>query len=101
MAGLSRVEYEPVGPETINGIAADHYRASESDRENLVQSHSGLTPDQWAADIWLAVDGGYIFRLAWGPRTLDTAQASMRFLYDTTSTNCECPVNPPTNVASP
>jgi hypothetical protein len=101
VAGFSRIEYEPVGPETIHGISTVHYRASETDREYLVQSYSGITADQWAADIWLAVDGGYIVRLAWGPQTLDTAQASMGFLYETTSVNCACPIEPPTNVASP
>lgn len=101
VAGFTRVEYEPVGPETVNGIAAVHYRASQSDREYLVQSYGGLTADQWAAEIWLAVDRGYLVRLAWGPQTPETAQATMGFLYDTKSTNCECPISPPTNVASP
>jgi hypothetical protein len=101
VAGFTRVEYAPVGPETVNGVAAAHYRATEADRENLVQSYGGITADQWAADVWLAVAGGYLVRLAWGPQTLETAQASMGFLYDTKSTNCECPINPPTNVASP
>lgn len=100
VAGFTRVDYEPVGPETVNGIAAVHYRATESDREYLVQSF-GLTADQWAADVWLAGDSGYVVRLAWGPQSVETAQASMGFLYDTTSTNCACPINPPTNVVSP
>lgn len=101
VAGFARVEYEPVGPETVNGIAAVHYRASQSDREYLVQSYGGLTADQWAAEIWLAVDRGFVARLAWGPQSAETAQASMGFLYDTTSTNCGCPINPPADVATP
>jgi hypothetical protein len=101
VAAFTNVDYEPVGSETVNGFPAVHYRSTEADRENLAQSYAGLTPDQWAADVWLAVDRGYLVRLAWGPQSVETAQASMGFLYDTTSTNCDCPINPPTNVASP
>jgi hypothetical protein len=96
----TNIEFDPVGDDSVNGIAATHYRAPARDLENIAQLVS-LTPEQWAADAWLAKDGGYLVRLAWGPKTLDTAQPLIGFDYQVTAVDCSCPIEPPTNVASP
>jgi hypothetical protein len=98
-AGITR-EYEPIGVETVNGVQAMHYGLSEADRQQLVE-RSGLDPDHWAADVWIATNGGYLVKLSWGPQNVEDAQPVLGFNYDTLEVNCDCPINPPTNVASP
>jgi len=101
VGGFTRVDYEPIGPETINNIATVHYQADERQRENLAQLYPSLAPEQWAADAWIATDGGYLVKLAWGPQSAGTAQATVGFTYEVAAVHCECPITPPTNVASP
>jgi hypothetical protein len=99
-ASGSQLEYEPVGVETVNGVAATHYSLSQFNREKLTEL-SGLDPDHWAGDVWIATDGGYLVKLRWGPQNVEDAQPILGFNYDTLEVNCDCPINPPTNVASP
>jgi hypothetical protein len=89
-----------VAVETVNGVAAMHYGLSQYNREKLTEL-SGLDPDSWAGDVWIATDGGYLVKLRWGPQNVEDAQPILGFNYDTLETNCDCPINPPTNVASP
>jgi hypothetical protein len=95
-----RNTYQPVGPETVNGIASTHYAMSQADRDALIRQ-SGLDPETWAGDVWIATNGGYLVSLRWGPQFAGETKPSSGFIWDTTATNCECPVVPPTNVANP
>lgn len=99
VTGFTRADYDPMGTETVNGISAIHYQATETDRENFVQLYDDITPDQWAADVWIATEGGHLVRLAWGPQTPETAQATMGFVYEVTAVNCACPIEEPDNVS--
>jgi hypothetical protein len=99
-AAGSRIEYDPVGVETVNGAQAMHYTLSDYNREKLTEL-SGLAPEKWAGDVWIATNGGYLVKFAWGPQTVADAQPIMGFNYDTLEVNCDCPVEPPTNVATP
>jgi hypothetical protein len=94
VTAYTNVEYEPVGEETVSEIPAMHYRATQSDLENIVQL-TNLQPAQWGADVWIAKDGAYLVRLAWGPQSSDTAQAIMGFNYYLLEVNCDCPIEPP------
>lgn len=89
-------EYEFVAEEDANGVPSRHYRLSESDREKVTQP-VGLTPDQWAGDVWVATDGGYLVRYRWGPQSFEVLAATggVGFSYDATSFGCECPIEPP------
>jgi hypothetical protein len=99
-AAGSSTHYTAISEENVINIRAVHYRMTEEDRTSAAQ-FVGLTADQWAGDVWIAQDGGYLVRFIWGPQTLDTASPIMGFNYDTTAVNCTCPISPPTNVASP
>jgi len=99
-AAGSQLEYDPVGVETVNGAQAMHYTLSDYNREKLTEL-SGLDPDKWAGDVWIATDGGYLVKFAWGPQTVADAQPIMGFNYDTLAVNCDCPVEAPTNIATP
>jgi hypothetical protein len=92
--------YQPVGVETEHNIESMHYGLSQADRDRLIQA-SGLDPQIWAGDVWLATNGGYLVALRWGPQMAGETQPNQGYIWDTTATNCECPVNPPTNVANP
>lgn len=89
------VEYDLVGTETVNGVSAVHYSLNEFDRETLTE-RSDLEPEQWAGDVWVAADGGYLVRFVWGPQTAETAHAApFGVAYDVTSVGCSCPVESP------
>lgn len=92
--------YQPVGVETVNGVESMHYGLSQADRDSLIQ-RSGLDPKTWAGDVWLATNGGYLVSLRFGPLFEGETEPGQGFIWDTTATNCSCPVNPPTNVANP
>ena len=96
----AQLDYQPMGDETVNGIASTHYGLSQADRDQLIGS-SGLDPQVWAGDIWLAKDGGYVVKVRWGPVMQGDTEPTSGFIWDTTSINCECPVSPPTNTQSP
>ena len=89
-------EYEYVGDEEANGVPSRHYRLSLADREHTTQA-LGLTPDQWAGDVWIAIDGGYLVRYVWGPQSLDllAATGGIGFSYDATDIGCSCPIEAP------
>lgn len=89
------VEYDYVGEETVNGVAATRYTLNEFDRESLTERND-LEPEQWAGDVWLAQDGGHLVRFVWGPQSVEAAPAApFGLVYDVTSVNCSCPVEPP------
>jgi len=88
-------QFDPVGDETVNGIATQHYRLAQAERDRIVSNMLNITADQWAGDVWIAKDGGYLVRLTWGPQTLDTAQIPVGFDYAVTGVDCDCPVSPP------
>ena len=77
-----------------------HYTRTDSGREKLAET-LGLTPDKLAGDVWIATDGGYLVKFAWGPQNVADAQPIMGFNYDTLAVNCDCPVQAPTNIATP
>ena len=86
--------FEPVGDETISGIATTHYLLSEEDRADVTRTLD-IDLSKWAGDVWIAKDDGYAMRLAWGPQTIEDAQISLGFNYVVTAVNCECPIEPP------
>jgi hypothetical protein len=89
------VEYDLVGPEEVNGVAALHYTLNPFDREDLVE-RAGLAPEDWAGDVWIAQQGGYLVRFVWGPQTVETAAAGpIGFVYDVTEVGCDCPIEAP------
>lgn len=88
-------EYEPVGVETVSGVSAMHYRLSADDVDNIVESMTGITAAEWAADVWIAQADGSLMRLQWGPQSVDKAQLNPGFDYVVTSIDCVCPVDPP------
>jgi hypothetical protein len=88
-------EFNPVGAETVSGIATTHYQLDEFYRERAVQIYDNITADEWAGDAWIANDGGYLVRLTWGPQTPETAQLTIGFDYTVTAVDCDCPIEPP------
>ena len=97
-ASGAQLQYQPIGTETVNGVASTHYGLSQADRDNLIQQ-SGLDPQTWAGDIWLANSGGWVVSVRWGPVMQGQTDPTSGFIWDTTATNCTCPVTAPTNVA--
>lgn len=89
-----RGEYELVGDEVVHGTATRHYRLSQSDREDIVQTLD-IAADRWAGDAWIASQGGYLVQFAWGAQTVEDATPLLGFTYAVTSVNCACPVQPP------
>jgi hypothetical protein len=49
--------FDKVGPETRNGVATDHYRASATALARL-GSIAAISDATWTADVWLATDLG-------------------------------------------
>jgi hypothetical protein len=96
----AQLQYQPMGDELVNGLSSTHYGLSQADRDQLIEQ-SGLDPQVWAGDIWLAKDGGYVTSIRFGPVMQGETLPISGFIWDTTSINCECPVNPPSNAASP
>jgi len=89
-------EYELVGREQVNGVDTDHYRLAEAERAQVTE-RLGLSPDDWVGDVWIAADGGYLVRVAWGPATaaVMAQTGGVGFTYDATDFGCACPVEPP------
>jgi hypothetical protein len=94
----AQLEYQPMGTETVNAIESTHYGLSQADRDSLI-AESGLDPQTWAGDIWLATNGGYVTRVRFGPIMQGQSDPVSGFIWDTTAINCDCPVTAPTNVA--
>ena len=94
-AQVQGYEYEPVGSETVSGIATTHYRLADATIEQIVESMKGITAADWAADVYISDADGSLIRLAWGPQSVDKAQITMGFNYVVTSIDCSCPVDPP------
>ena len=88
-------EYELVNTDVMGGEESYHYRLSQAEREDIVESMEGITADQWGGDAWIALEGGSLMRLDWGPQTVDTAQIPTGFSYVVTSINTGCAVEPP------
>jgi hypothetical protein len=93
----AQLQYAPMGTETVNGVESTHYGLSQADRDNLIAA-SGLDPQSWAGDIWLATNGGWIVKGLFGPVMQGETDPTSGFIWDTTSINCTCPVTAPTNV---
>jgi hypothetical protein len=55
--------FDLVGTEIKDGVSADHYQASSSALAEL-GSITGVTATTWAADVWIAADGGYPVSMA-------------------------------------
>jgi hypothetical protein len=55
--------FDLVGTETKNGVSADHYQASGPALAEL-GSITGVAATTWAADVWIAADGGYPVSMA-------------------------------------
>jgi hypothetical protein len=89
-------EFDFVDNQTVNGIQSAHYLLSEADRENITESID-MEPGDFAGDVYIATDGGFLTRLTWGPQSVENAQITIGFDYQVTAVNCECPIAPPTN----
>jgi hypothetical protein len=50
--------FTKVGTEQKNGVAADHYRASQAVLSDL-GSELDVQGATWTADVWIATNGGY------------------------------------------
>jgi len=94
-AEVNGYEFNPVGADTVSGVAATHYRLADTFLFGIVANMSNMTPADWAADVWIADADGSLLRLAWGPTSVDKAQLQTGFDYVVTSIDCSCPVNPP------
>ena len=94
IAGAGTREFDPVGVETVNGRPAMHYTLSEFDLEKVTE-FLHIDPSLFAGDVWIAVDGGHLVAMAWGPQSKDAAGPTMGFRYDVTAINCECPIEAP------
>jgi hypothetical protein len=93
-------EFEPVGDESVSGVSTTHYRLSDDDVADIVETMHDITAAEWAADVWIAKDDGALMRIAWGPQSVDKAQIPVGFNYVVTSLDCACPIDPPTSVSS-
>jgi len=94
----AQLQYQPMGTETVDGIASTHYGLSQADRDKLI-SASGLDPQSWQGDIWLSNTGGYVVKVRFCPQMQGETEPASGFIWDTTAINCPCPVTAPTNVA--
>jgi hypothetical protein len=94
----ARLQYQPMGTETVNGVESTHYGLSQADRDNLIEA-SGLDPQSWAGDIWLATSGGWIVKGQFGPVMQGETEPVSGFRWAVVAINCTCPVTAPTNVA--
>ena len=89
-------EFDAVGPDTVNGTAATHYRMPESQVEAALGNSVGITPADWGADVWTSDADGSLLRLQWGPQSVENAQTETGFDYTVTALDCDCPIKPPT-----
>jgi len=88
-------EWDFVDNQTISGVPSAHYLLSEADRENITQSLD-MEPGDFAGDVFIAKEGGYLMQLTWGPQTTENPVVTTGFDYLVTAVNCECPIEPPT-----
>jgi hypothetical protein len=95
-AEVQGYEYLPIGPDTVGGVEATHYRLADSQIQAVAGNAAATPPADWAADVWIADADGALLRVAWGPQSTATAQAQPGFNYAITSLDCACPVRPPT-----
>jgi len=77
--------FDVVGTETKNGVSADHYQASASALAEL-GSITGVTAATWAADVWIATDGGYPVSMAIVANASDNSIV-YEVLFDITNVN--------------
>jgi hypothetical protein len=90
--------YSLVGTETKNAVVADHYQASTA---YLAQYGSilGVANATWAADAWIARDGGYPVSIAIVAKAADGTIA-YEMSFDLTNVNDDAnKVAAPTNIA--
>ena len=88
-------EYQPVGADTVNGVAATHYRLADRDLQGIVAYMPGITPADLGADIWVGDADGSLLRLTWGPQATDKAQTQTGYDYTVTAVDCDCAIRPP------
>lgn len=88
-------EFQPVGAETVSGVATTHYRLADEIIQVITGSTTVITPADWAADVWIADADGSLVRLAWGPQAIDKVQLQTGFDYTVTAVDCDCPIEPP------
>lgn len=87
--GPSATGFNDIGPETKNGVAAEHYQAGAAALAEM-GSVAGVANATWTADIWIAADGGYPVGVAIVAKASDNSLA-YEMLFDLTN------VNDPTN----
>jgi len=88
-------EYRLVGADTVNGVAAMHYRLADQDLQGIVAYMPGITAADWGADIWVDNVDGSLLRLTWGPQAVDKAQLQTGYDYTVTAVDCDCAIRPP------
>jgi hypothetical protein len=88
-------EFQPVGADTVSGVATTHHRLADPDIQGIVMNMTDITPADWGADLWVSNADGSLLRLAWGPQSLDKAQDQAGFDYLVTSVDCDCSIEPP------
>ncbi|HEY5488777.1 MAG TPA: hypothetical protein VIK00_02980, partial [Candidatus Limnocylindrales bacterium] len=88
-------EFDTVGADTVSGVAATHYRLADADIQGIVANMPGVTPADWAADLWIGNADASLLRLAWGPQSLGKVEDQMGFNYVVTSVDCSCSIVPP------
>ena len=88
-------EYQPVGADTVNGVAATHYRLADRDLQGIVAYMPGIAAADWGADIWVSNVDGSLLRLTWGPQATDKAQPQTGYDYTVTAVDCDCAIRPP------
>ena len=94
-AEVQGYEYQSVGADTVNGVAATHYRLADHDLQGIVANMPGVTPADWGADIWVGNVDGSLLRLTWGPQAMDKAQPQTGYDYTVTAVDCDCAIRPP------
>jgi hypothetical protein len=76
--------FDDKGSETKNGVAAEHYTANDSGQAALAElgSVAGVTADTWAADIWIAQDGGYPVSVSVTASVMATATSAAGVVFE-------------------
>ncbi len=83
--GPSAAGFNDIGPETKDGVAAEHYQAGAAALAEM-GSVAGVANATWTADIWVAADGGYPVAVAIMARASDNSLA-YEMLFDLTNVN--------------
>jgi hypothetical protein len=86
--------YEMIGSDTKNGLATDHYRATDAALVKL-GAIADIVDATWAADVWIAHDGGYPVSMAIVGKGADS-KVVYEILLDITNVN-----NPANGVTAP